>query len=126
MGTSPVFYIIIAYMIYIVGLTLPSIIGIFKDRWLELSSPKYKLLRNKNFKVNLFIKNIKLISKKPVDQLSRACFITGLGSILFSVGIMFFNAHEPYTISTIYYICLSLFVGLWAPTLILLSLYFKK
>jgi hypothetical protein len=116
---------ILAYMIYIIGLTLPSIILIFRDRWKELSSPKYKLLRNKNFKISLFLKNVTLVPRNPYDQLSRACAITGFGSIFLSVFIMFFYAWEPYAMNTLYYIGLALFVGLWAPNLLIISIFIK-
>jgi hypothetical protein len=125
MESIPAFYLIIAYMIYIIGLTLPSLFLIFKDRWKELSSPKYKLLRSKNFKISLFLKNIKLLPRNPYEQLSQACAITGIGSIFLSVFIMLFYAWEPYALNALYYIGLSLFVGLWAPNLLIIAIFIK-
>jgi hypothetical protein len=112
-------------MVYIIGLTLPSIFLIFKDRWKDLSSTKYKILRSKNFKTSLFLKHVKLAPRDPYDQLSRACAITGFGSVFLSAFIMMFYAYEPYTIDVLYYIGLSLFVGLWAPNLLIISIFLK-
>lgn len=54
-------------------------------------------------------------------QISLACFICGFLSILGSIGIWFLNLDDPAHAERF-----GIFVGIWAPTFLVLSLIFRR
>lgn len=125
MELSLPYYLVFGYLIYIIGLTAIPIIRLFIDFLRSFSSKKYKYIKSKNCNFCSWFKT-KLLKERPKEQLSLAFFVTGIGSVFFSAGIMMFSALYPHSDNIYYNQLLSLFVGLWAPNLILLSLYLKK
>ena len=125
MELSLPYYIVLGYLIYIIGLTIIPILRLLFNFFRSFSSKKYKYVRSKNCTLCSWVKT-KLFKEKPKDQLSFAFLVTGIGSVFISAGIMMFSALYPNSEDIYYNQLLSLFVGLWAPNLILLSLYLKK
>ena len=129
METSHLYIVILAYLVYIIGLTILPIIALTRQYLKDIIKKNHHFYKNcseEKFKLCCWVKKRLLIPTKPKEQLSLAFFITGVGSVFLSAGSMMIISLFPSSNHIYYNQLLAIFVGLWAPTLILLSLYFKK
>lgn len=126
MDPNHLYIIVSSYLVYIIGLVFIPVLFVFKQYIKDVIQNNKDCAEDKKLKFCCWLKNRLLIPEKASEQLSLACFITGLGSIALSALSMLFYSLYPHVESITYNQLLSIFVGLWAPTLILLSLYFKK
>jgi hypothetical protein len=107
-----------AATLYILGFFMPFIFQILMEKY---------YIQNKNYCLNLF-KKYKFTSKvlmffrrKNLNKsLANSCFFMGIISIvLANVAMLGFS---PTVQNQLY----SLFIGLWAPTMIVIGIYLKK
>lgn len=108
-----VYWITVIATIYIIGFFIPFFLQLFFDK--SRNKNKYKLLRFNSIK-NLFY----IFHKKDLlKSFSDSCFILGILSIILANLTMLLLAD---TTHNKFY---SLFIGLWAPTLISVGIYLK-
>lgn len=131
MEASYLYIVILAYLVYIIGLTIIPIFVLLKQNLKSIASANkhfYKNCSEEKFKICCWFKRkfFLPVKLKPKEQLSLAFFVTGIGSVFLSATAMMVTALYPSSDHIYYNQLLAIFVGLWAPNLILLSLYFKK
>jgi hypothetical protein len=108
-----VYWITVIGTLYILGFFIPFLLQFFFDK--SNNKNKYKLLKFNSIKSFLSIFHREDVLK----SLSRSCFILGILSIILSnITMLLFSCN---TYNQLY----SLFIGLWAPTLISVGIYLK-
>lgn len=113
-----VYYVVLASTLYMLGFFIPLLIQLCSEKG---------YCRNKKKFIN-FIKNYRLIrflivffKKKDINKsLSLSCMVMGILSLILSNITMLLFSYDTHNQ------LMSLFLGLWAPTLIVISLYLKK
>jgi C4-dicarboxylate transporter len=112
------YWISVAATLYMLGFFLPFIIQLLIEKVYNKNKKKYKsiMLRHK------FIKSIILFFRRKnlYRSLSYSCFTMGILSLIFSNIAMLIFSHDKYDQM------LSLFIGLWSPTLVATAVYLKK
>ena len=113
-----VYWLTVAATLYLLGFFIPLLIQVILE-YLNRSKNVSFIERVSNTKL---LKSIILSYKKEdvVRSLSKTCFIMGLLSLILSnISMLVMGGCVSDQI-------LSLFIGLWAPTLICIGIYIKK
>ena len=112
------YWITVVATLYMIGFFLPFIIQLLVENVYNRDKHRY---------VNLLVKHkfirgiIVFFGRKDLHKsLSYSCFTMGILSLIFSNLAMLIVSHDKYDQM------LSLFIGLWAPTLIAIAVYLKK
>jgi hypothetical protein len=109
-----VYWITVVGTLYIIGFLIPFFIQLFFEK--SENKNKYKLLKFKSIKQLCSFYH----KKDLIKSLSHSCFILGIMSVVLANLTMLLLAD---TIQNKFY---SLFIGLWAPTLISVGIYLKS
>jgi hypothetical protein len=126
MGIGYAYLITLAFIFYIIGLVAPSLIALVVNFFKDIRSKKYKYYRQEKCGLCVVAKHMFFVKGCQKTRLSRACFTLGLLSILVSAAMMMFFSFDEGGKFVLYDQLLSIFVGIWAPTLILIAQCLKK
>jgi hypothetical protein len=126
MGIDYAYLITLGFIFYIVGLIAPSLIKLIIHFFKDIKSKKYKYYRQEKCGLCVVAKHMFLVRGNEKTRLGKACFTLGIASIFVSASMMMFFSFDESGKFVLYDQLLSIFVGIWAPTLILIALYLKK